>query len=64
MYHRMSDDMDVDCGGIVDGSDTVAEAGERIFSELLAVASGRRTRSEEHGYGDDAFVPWQVDTVM
>ena len=64
MYRRMSDDMDIDCGGIVDGTDTIEAAGERIFRDMLAIASGRRTKSEDHGYGDNEFVPWQVGAVM
>ena len=64
MYERMSDDMDLDCGGIVSGAETVEQAGERIFRHLLAVASGQRTLSEQFGYGDSEFVPWQVGAVM
>ena len=64
MYQRMSDDMDIDCGGIVDGTDTIEAAGERIFRDMLAIASGTRTKSEDHGYGDNEFVPWQVGAVM
>ncbi|MGI3901374.1 MAG: UxaA family hydrolase [Janthinobacterium lividum] len=64
MYRRMVDDMDIDCGGIVDGSDTIEAAGERIFRDMIAIASGERTKSESHGYGDNEFVPWQVGAVM
>ena len=56
--------MDLDCGGIVSGAETVEQAGERIFRHLLAVASGQRTLSEQFGYGDSEFVPWQVGAVM
>ncbi len=64
MYERMVEDMDLDCGGIITGTETVAAAGERIFAQLLAVASGARTLSEQFGYGDNEFVPWQVGAVM
>lgn len=63
LWQRQSDDIDIDCGGIVDGHDTVAAVGERIFAQMLAVASGERTRSELHGYGQNEFVPWSLGTV-
>jgi altronate hydrolase len=64
MYERMRDDMDLDCGGIVDGTATVADKGEEIFRALLDVASGTRTRSEELGVGGEEFVPWQLGAVL
>ena len=42
----------------------IAEAGERIFAKVLAVASGERTASEQQGYGDNEFVPWQIGATM
>jgi hypothetical protein len=42
----MEEDMDVNCGTILDGSETVQEAGQRIFERILRVASGERTKSE------------------
>jgi len=42
----------------------VAQMGERIFQLMLQTASGRRTRSETHGYGQNEFVPWQLGAVM
>lgn len=64
LWQRQQEDIDLDCGGIVEGSETVDEAGERIFRLMLATASGRRTKSEEHGYGQNEFVPWQLGAVM
>jgi len=64
MYRRMSLDMDFNAGEIVDGTMSVAEAGERIFRLMLATASGRPTLSEQHGLGDNEFVPWQLGAVM
>ena len=63
VFRSMIDDMDVNCGEIVDGV-PVAEKGEEIFRKVLAVASGERTRSEDLGYGDLEFVPWQIGAVM
>lgn len=64
MYARMADDMDVNCGVIMDGECDVAEMGRRLFALILQTASGRRTRSEELGFGDDEFAPWQLGAVM
>ncbi len=64
MYRRMADDMDVNCGGILDGTASVAEMGERIFRLILETASGRPSRSEALGFGDLEFVPWQIGAVM
>jgi altronate hydrolase len=64
LWQRQQEDIDLDCGGIVEGSETVDAAGERIFRLMLATASGRRTKSEEHGYGQNEFVPWQLGAVM
>ena len=64
MYNRMRDDMDINCGGIADGEETVAQSGARIFEEIVAVASGKRTLSEQHGVGDAEFTPWQTYAQM
>jgi altronate hydrolase len=64
MYERMEDDMDINCGEILDGSMSVQEAGEKIFRLILATASGEPSKSERHGFGADEFVPWQLGAVM
>jgi altronate hydrolase len=64
LYDRMGDDMDFNCGSVLDGDDTVSELGEALLTEILAVASGRRTKSEELGFGDEEFAPWQLGAVM
>ncbi|MFG6488495.1 UxaA family hydrolase [Roseateles sp. BYS78W] len=64
LFKRMAMDMDFNAGGIVDGTQSVAEAGEALFRLMLATASGRPTLSEEHGLGDNEFVPWQLGAVM
>lgn len=64
LWQRQSDDIDINCGDVVDGAQSVAQMGERIFQLMLQTASGRRTRSEEHGYGQNEFVPWQLGAVM
>jgi altronate hydrolase len=63
IYRRMLDDMDINCGDILDGVSLEAK-GQEIFEILLRVASGEHTKSEELGYGDLEFVPWQVGATM
>lgn len=64
MYQRMSDDMDVNCGEILDGSTTVQEKGEQIFQLILDTASGKPSKSEELGFGENEFTPWQLGAVI
>ena len=64
MYLRMEDDMDLNCGQTIDSAVTVEEMGAQIFRALLEVASGKRTKSELHGIGENEFVPWQMGAVM
>ncbi len=63
VYQRMPGDMDIDCGVILSGT-SVAEVGARVFAELIAVASGKPTKSEAQDFGDEEFVPWQLGAVM
>jgi len=63
MYNRMADDMDINCGQIIDGDKTIAEMGQEIFERLLAHASGEPTKSEENGLGEDEFCPWQIGVL-
>ena len=64
LWQRQEDDMDINCGGVVDGTETVQQAGARIFELMIETASGRATKSEQHGYGQNEFVPWQLGAVM
>ena len=57
MFERMRDDMDIDAGVINDGA-SVADVGQKIFDQIIAVASGEQTRSEAQGIGDEEFCPW------
>lgn len=63
IYERMIDDMDINCGDVLDGV-SIDEKGQEIFKRILQVASGERTKSEVLGYGDHEFVPWQIGAVM
>jgi altronate hydrolase len=63
VYDNMVEDMDVNCGDILEGVSLEAK-GREIFDKVLAVASGEHTKSEDLGYGDLEFVPWQIGAVM
>ena len=63
IYKRMLDDMDINCGDILDGV-TIEAKGQEIFDTILRVASGEKTKSELLGYGDNEFVPWQIGATM
>jgi altronate hydrolase len=62
-YLKMTDDMDINCGDILDGVSIEAKGAE-IFEKILKVASGERSKSEELGYGNNEFVPWYIGAVM
>lgn len=64
LWRRQQDDMDVNCGTIVEGEETIEQAGERIYQRIIGMASGARTRSEELGYGSQEFVPWIMNAIM
>lgn len=60
MYARLTEDMDLNCGEILDGTQTVEGMGQVIFQAMLDTASGRLSKSELLGLGDHEFVPWQI----
>jgi altronate hydrolase len=64
MFERMDEDMDINCGVVVDAGESIEAVGKQIFERLLEVASGDPTKSEQFGFGDDEFVPWQIGAVM
>ena len=63
VFEHQEEDMDVNCGGIADGSTSIEERGAFIFEQMLRIASGERSKSEQHGYGQNEFVPWQIGAV-
>jgi altronate hydrolase len=64
LYSRMTDDMDINCGEVLDGNSSLEEKGQQIFQAMLKTASGQPSRSEEHGFGADEFQPWMLGAVM
>ncbi len=63
MYRRLEEDMDINCGAVLDGTASIAQMGQQIFELILRTASGDRSKSEELGLGDHEFVPWQIGIV-
>jgi altronate hydrolase len=63
MYRHMQEDMDINCGVILEGT-PLPEVGRQIFEEIVAVASGKQTKSELSGVGEEEFAPWIIGPVM
>jgi altronate hydrolase len=63
LYRHMEEDMDIDCGVVLDGV-PLETVGRAIFEEIVAVASGKRTKSERAGVGEEEFAPWTIGPVM
>jgi altronate hydrolase len=63
MFQRMEADMDIDAGVVLAGV-PVEEVGQLIFEEILAVASGKKTKSELEGVGEEEFAPWSIGPTL
>ena len=63
LWKRQEEDIDLNCGTILDGEKSVDELGQEIFELMLATASGSMSKSEVHGYGQNEFVPWQIGAI-
>jgi altronate hydrolase len=59
----MIGDMDIDAGVILDGT-PVEVVGRQVFEEILAVAGGKKTKSEINGVGEEEFAPWQIGPTL
>jgi altronate hydrolase len=63
MFHHMIDDMDINAGVILEGTQ-VEQVGCQIFEEILAVAGGKKTKSEINGVGEEEFAPWSIGPTL
>lgn len=63
LYEHMTDDMDINAGVILEGT-PVEQVGRQIFEEILAVASGKKTKSEQSGVGEEEFAPWSIGPTL
>ena len=64
LWVKQEEDIDLNCGEIADGTSSVEEIGDKLFQLMLDTASGRKSKSESHGYGQSEFVPWYLGAVM
>ena len=58
LFERMSDIMDINTGTIIEGTETIKEAGERILDYVIGVASGETQVAAVRHVQDD-FIPWK-----
>ena len=60
-YARMEENMDINAGTIIKGTESINSVGGRIFNFVLEVASGKKTKAEERGYRD--FAIYRLDPL-
>jgi altronate hydrolase len=63
VYRQMEEDMDINCGVILEGT-PLETVGRQVFEEVVAVASGKKTKSEAQGIGEEEFAPWIIGPVL
>ena len=63
VYRQMEEDMDINCGVVLEGT-PLETVGRQIFEEVVAVASGKKTKSEAQGIGEEEFAPWIIGPVL
>jgi altronate hydrolase len=63
VYRQMEDDMDINCGVVLEGT-PLETVGRLVFEEVVAVASGKKTKSEAQGIGEEEFAPWIIGPVL
>jgi altronate hydrolase len=62
VFERMSNDLDLSAGGVVDGTETIDEVGQRVFEHLARVASAEvLAKAELHKHREFQF--WAEQTV-
>lgn len=58
LYQKMNDIIDIDTGTVINGEETINEAGERILEQIIRIASGEE-RAKAVASGHDDFIPWK-----
>ena len=64
LYRRMTDDMDLNAGTVLEGTESLQDVGDGIYAAILETASGKQTKSEELGFGEEEFQPWIINAVL
>jgi len=63
LYENIESDMDINAGVVLNGVST-QEVGMRILEEVIAVASGKKSKSEAQDIGEEEFAPWILGATM
>ncbi len=63
LFEHMKDDMDINAGPVLTGT-PVEEVGHQIFEEVLAVAGGKKTKSEINDVGEEEFATWSIGPTL
>lgn len=63
LYENMESDMDINAGVILNGV-SAQEVGKQIFEEMIDVASGKQSKSEAQGIGEEEYAPWILGAIM
>jgi altronate hydrolase len=58
VFEKMGGIIDINCGAIIEGTETIKEAGERILEYVIKVASGE-IEPKAVKLGQDDFIPWR-----
>ena len=61
IFERMSNDLDLSAGGVIDGTETIDEVGKRVFDQIVDVANGTQAKAEVHKHREFQF--WAEQTV-
>jgi arabinonate dehydratase len=61
VFERMRSDIDLSAGGVIDGTETIDEVGQRVFDEIVRVAGGVEAKAEQHKHREFQF--WAEQTV-
>ena len=61
VFERMSNDLDLSAGGVIDGTETIDEVGQRVFDRIVEIAGGLQAKAEEHKHREFQF--WAEQTV-
>ena len=64
LWVKQNEDIDINCGEILEGKKSINDLGAIIFNEIVEVASGKKTKSEINGYGQEEFIPWVPEAIM
>ena len=61
VFQKMSNDLDLSAGGVIDGTETIDAVGQRVFEHIIAVAGGDQAKAEIHKHREFQF--WAEQTV-